>query len=520
MLSKFIFLLLPLLLGAMELPDLTYNNATPEKLKHERYDKLELWSKQGYVSHYGETWAQSYRLAAPLQDHEQKLKNFFAQAFGIDATAFTKSYAQFEKPDGTYYLKLDTYANSYSYVLLHVSSYPQVITLPAQPPYTVKKGKNFDIPENVLIPSAEGFAIERAKYVDYNELTWYYRYQDERKHDLKGRYWSIDFAKTTPDPDSYRYILAHDYKAHLKTMGAEILEDKDNSFYFKMGDSIAYFNSYGNTFTIEIIQEEAFVQSLILTPDAIKAELDKSGKITLEGIFFDFDKATLKPESRKAILSAAALMQRYSDLELSVHGYTDSKGDDTYNRTLSVNRAKAVMEAMVAEGIDASRLSYKGHGEEDPVATNDTDEGRAQNRRVELHKERGGNKASVITIDFIKPIDNSVVTSRRSYPDDSLSIDYTEPYSPKRDHASPQGQLEVIDYSIMKDGKKNDAFSRKAIIKNYENVLELYNAKIVGLYSDNLSFEISDRGDGKKVYGKISAYEGSYSIRFLIMQAP
>ncbi len=508
MLTRLLLIIIPLWLSAMQLPELRYEDATPEKLKHERYDKLELWSKQGYVSHYGETWAQSFRFAAPLDGHEQKLQSFFAKAFGIDATAFTKDYAQFEKADGTYYLKLDAYANSYSYVLLHVSSYPQVITLPAQPPYVLKEGKHFDIPENVLIPSAEGF-VERAKYVDYNEVDWYYRYQGERKHTLKGRYWNIDFAKTTAEKDSYRYILAHDYKAHLKTMGAEILEDKENSFYFKAGNTIASFNSYENTFSLEIVQEEAFEQTLILTPDAIKTELDKSGKITLDGIFFDFDKATLKNESRKAILSAVALMQRYSDLELSVHGYTDAKGDDTYNRTLSVNRAKAVMEAMVAEGIEARRLSYKGHGEEDPVATNG---------RVELHKERGGNKTSVITIDFIKPIDNSIVTSRRSYPDDSISIDYTTPYSPKRDHASPQGQLEVIDYSIMKDGKKNDAFSRKAIIKNYENVLELYNAKIVGLYSDNLSFEISDRGDGKKVYGKISAYEGSYSIRFLIQE--
>ena len=63
---------------------------------------------------------------------------------------------------------------------------------------------------------------------------------------------------------------------------------------------------------------------------------------------------------------------------------------------------------------------------------------------------------------------------------------------------------------------EDEAFSRKAIIKNYENVLELYNATIVGHYGNSLSFEISDRGDSKKVYGKIDAYEGSYNIRFLI----
>ncbi len=513
--SKFIVLLLPLLLGAFELPDLTYNGATPEKLKHERYNKLELWSKQGYVSHYGETWAQSYRFAAPLDAHEQKLRSFFATAFGIDAAAFTKNYAQFEKPDGTYYLKLDAYANSYSYVLLHVSPTPKVITLPAKAPYRMEK-RVFDIPENPLIPDAAGFAIRRAKYVDYDEVTWYYKHNGKSKHIHKGRHWKIDFAKTVKDTNSYRYMLAHDYKTDLTSMGAEMLQDKDESFYFKMGNNVASFNSYENTFSLEIIEEEAFVQSLILSPDAIKTELDKSGKITLEGIFFDFDKATLKPESHKAILSAAALMQRYGDLELSIHGYTDSKGDDTYNATLSVARAKAVMDAIIAEGIEARRLSYKGHGEAEPVTTNDTDEGRAQNRRVELHKERGGNKSSVITIDFIKPIEGSIISEKRSYEDDEQGIDYTQPYSQKRAYQTYKGHLDVIGYTIMKEGKKNEAFSRKAIIKNYENVLELYNAKIVGHYGDTLSFEIPDRGDGKHVYGRINGYDGTYEIRFLI----
>ena len=76
--------------------------------------------------------------------------------------------------------------------------------------------------------------------------------------------------------------------------------------------------------------------------------------------------------------------------------------------------------------------------------------------------------------------------------------------------------LDVIKYNIMKDGKQDNAFSRKAIIKNYENVLELYNAKIVGRYGDQLSFEIPDRGDGEPVYGRIDAYDGSYAVRFLI----
>nr|WP_320012464.1 hypothetical protein [uncultured Desulfobulbus sp.] len=137
---------------------------------------------------------------------------------------------------------------------------------------------------------------------------------------------------------------------------------------------------------------------------------------------------------------------------------------------------------------------------------------------MELHKVGGGTEQAAIIIDFIKPIEGSVIDSHRSYENDSLGLEHTAPYSPKRDHMEYQGHLDVINYKIMKDGKQDKFFSRKAIIKNYENVLELYNAKIVGHYGDQLSFEIPDRGDGVSVYGRIDAYDGSYSIRFLIAQ--
>nr|WP_320012465.1 OmpA family protein [uncultured Desulfobulbus sp.] len=147
-----------------------------------------------------------------------------------------------------------------------------------------------------------------------------------------------------------RDIAAHDYKTKLAEMG-KILEDKDDSFVFRHDDTVAKFSSYNTSFSLEIIQKEAFKQALILTPDAIKTKLDKSGKITLEGIYFDFDKATLKPASRKAILSVVALMQRYPDLILSINGYTDDKGSDGYNLKLSADRAAAVTAAIQAEGI-------------------------------------------------------------------------------------------------------------------------------------------------------------------------
>jgi len=289
-------------------------------------------------------------------------------------------------------------------------------------------------------------------------------------------------------------------------------------FRLDYNDTVNYikFNSYNRTFSISILQEESFKQSLILTPDAIKEELDKTGKITLEGISFDFNKATLKPKSKKAILSTVALMERYKDLILTVNGYTDNKGSDIYNNRLSKERAASVRNAIIAEGIESSRLQSNGYGEENPVATNDTEEGRAKNRRVELHKVSGGDKKSLITIDFIKPLENSVIVSRYAYKNQELSIHHTKPYSKKKKLVNYKGYLDTINYQILKDGKVNKSISRKEIIKNYENILELYNAKIIGKYINTLFFKIADRGDKVTVYGRIDAYDGKYNINFLI----
>jgi OmpA-OmpF porin, OOP family len=511
-------LLVPFFLWAFELPDLTYPGASPSsKLKHERYDRLEYYVKgEGYKKVYGETHAQDFKHPDSIgKDYEQKVKAFVAKQLGIDVALFDGRFAHFEKDGESYYLQVASYNRSYSYVLLHVAPCPDVVTLPVEGNYDLTPSKTLSFPKHPLLPNVKGFVISSAKYFTFDEATFYY---DKGGHKHEGQYWNIDYKKTADDSDSYRYIVANDYKKKLFSLGGTILKDEDNSFTFRLGDSIAKFAGYNGTFSLQIIQEEAFKQSLVLTPDAIKVELDKAGKVTLDGIYFDFDKATLKSESQKAILSTVALLERYPDLTLSIHGHTDNKGSDTYNAKLSSDRAAAVMHAIIAQGIDASRLSSKGHGEEDPVATNDTDEGRAQNRRVELHKESGGDKKSVITIDFIKPIEGSVITGNRTYQDGALGIQYTKPYSKDKRYVEYKGTHKYISYEIMKDGKLNKSFSRKAIIKNYANILELYNAKIVGEYSNTLYFEIADRGDGKKVYGRIEGYSGSYSIRFLIME--
>ncbi len=110
------------------------------------------------------------------------------------------------------------------------------------------------------------------------------------------------------------------------------------------------------------------------------------GKIVCNGIRFDVNKATLKPESMGPINNIFELMQKQPDLKFSVEGHTDSDGDETKNQTLSEQRAKAVLDQLISMGISADRLTSNGFGESQPIVDNGTAEGKANNRRVEFVK--------------------------------------------------------------------------------------------------------------------------------------
>ncbi|MDG2307286.1 MAG: OmpA family protein [Candidatus Binatia bacterium] len=107
-------------------------------------------------------------------------------------------------------------------------------------------------------------------------------------------------------------------------------------------------------------------------------------KLVLRGVHFDFDKASLRPEGEPILAAAAKILNEDSNLQVEVQGYTDGVGSAEYNIGLSDRRAATVKDYLVSQGVAASRLTTRGFGKADPVATNETDEGRAQNRRVEL----------------------------------------------------------------------------------------------------------------------------------------
>ena len=119
------------------------------------------------------------------------------------------------------------------------------------------------------------------------------------------------------------------------------------------------------------------------------AEVERVGegiKITLKEnmVNFGFDSSNLAETAKSNLDKLATVLANNPDTNISIYGYTDSKGADAYNLSLSDRRASAVRSYLSSKGVAASRMVTKGMGEADPVATNDTDAGRAQNRRVEF----------------------------------------------------------------------------------------------------------------------------------------
>lgn len=125
-------------------------------------------------------------------------------------------------------------------------------------------------------------------------------------------------------------------------------------------------------------------------PASVKpVEPPVSEVITLNGnVLFAYNQSELMPEARSELDSLMAKLQNTDVVSVKVVGHTDSQGSDAYNQKLSERRASSVAAYLLSQGLAPNKLTSEGRGESQPVADNDTEEGRAQNRRVELHINR------------------------------------------------------------------------------------------------------------------------------------
>jgi OmpA-OmpF porin, OOP family len=174
------------------------------------------------------------------------------------------------------------------------------------------------------------------------------------------------------------------HTAHAATR-SEAEPAKESPFGAAMMEKLGKFFSRKLASGIELNIPENGIENRLVTfiEDNNKA-VDKTTWFDFDRLLFETDKSTLQPASEEQLKNIGEIMKAYPNVEIKLGGYTDNKGDAAANKALSQKRAESVMQELVAKGIDAKRIAAEGFGNEFPVASNDTEEGRQQNRRVSV----------------------------------------------------------------------------------------------------------------------------------------
>jgi outer membrane protein OmpA-like peptidoglycan-associated protein len=141
-------------------------------------------------------------------------------------------------------------------------------------------------------------------------------------------------------------------------------------------------------YRLTIVEKEVMEQEIVANAEAMGNDINAKGHVSIYGIYFDTGKSEIKPESDAAISEIAKLMTNNSTLKVYVVGHTDNTGSFDSNMKLSKDRADAVAKVLTDKyGIAAARLKSYGVASLSPVSSNDTEDGKAKNRRVELVKQ-------------------------------------------------------------------------------------------------------------------------------------
>jgi OOP family OmpA-OmpF porin len=208
---------------------------------------------------------------------------------------------------------------------------------------------------------------------------------------VEGRHlhYTYDFDESVGNSAGFLQIVRN-YEAAARKIGGEILSDDIRRTTIRVAGrgqetwiALEAFNE-GRQYELNIIEKQLMKQEVTASAEALRNGLKENGHVEVPGIFFDFGKADLKPESEPALKELATLLQANAGMKVWVVGHTDNVGSVESNLTLSSSRAASVIKAAVQRGIAASRLAPFGAGPYAPVASSATEEGRARNRRVEL----------------------------------------------------------------------------------------------------------------------------------------
>jgi outer membrane protein OmpA-like peptidoglycan-associated protein len=184
--------------------------------------------------------------------------------------------------------------------------------------------------------------------------------------------------------------ITQNYANAIKKAGGEIIYQSESQLCGKIakGDDTYWVSVYSDgsgDYNVSSVKEEKMKQDVVMTAEEIKGTIKDEGHAVFYGIYFDTDKAALKPESNAALTEIAKFLKQNPAVQVFMVGHTDNTGDFAHNVQLSKERAQAVVSELVnRHGVKATQLKGEGVGPLAPVATNATEEGKAKNRRVEL----------------------------------------------------------------------------------------------------------------------------------------
>lgn len=241
----------------------------------------------------------------------------------------------------------------------------------------------------------------------FNRMSGYYIQQFEEKEfdthmfqvnkretAVEGHLINIVYGIQPGQTESSRLQILRNYENAVKKIGGKVAgRTDDGDLYVTVArggkEFWVHVNAY-NTFqyTVAIIEKEAMAQEITANAGVFANDIKTTGHAAVYGIYFDTGKAELKPTSDKALAEIAKMFKNNSALKIYVVGHTDNVGAVAANMKLSEMRADAVIKALVSKyGIAAARLKGFGVGQLAPVLSNDSEDGRAKNRRVELVKQ-------------------------------------------------------------------------------------------------------------------------------------
>jgi outer membrane protein OmpA-like peptidoglycan-associated protein len=236
----------------------------------------------------------------------------------------------------------------------------------------------------------EGFYISDCAESEYKEPNFVYWPKSgiAETIDKGGKYKKIYYWKKSSEARklSADQIYQNYYNAVVKANGKTLSKQKVFFTFMAEGKEVYLMVNAGNgddvsNFNIEILEVELMKQEIELN---IKKSIESDGKALMYGIFFDTDKSAIKPESEKELNLLVAYLKENPASNVFVVGHTDNAGDFAHNLKLSKERGQSVVNYLVAKGITAGRLSADGVGPLCPVTSNNTEEGKKKNRRVEI----------------------------------------------------------------------------------------------------------------------------------------